>query len=127
MNDLTNPRYDPLMHLLSRIGLMAVDLGLDEEADRIFAAQRRVLADPHALDISRAIVLLKRRKAEEAIKLLQEKVLQNDPMNGVANAVLGFALQQAGLPGGRECFEKVLAASLDTASREAALAGLANA
>lgn len=122
-----SPRYDPLMHLLSRIGLMALDLGLDDEADRIFACQRKVLADPHALDISRAIVLLRRRQANQAISILREKVLVQDPMNGVANAVLGFALQQAGLPGGKECFERVLAASLDPASREAALAGLASA
>lgn len=125
MNQTDSPRYDPLMHMLSRIGLMALDMGLDEEADRIFACQRRVLADPNALDISRAIVLVKRRKPQEAIAILRDKVLRQDPMHGVANAVLGFALQQAGLPGGKECFERVLAASLDPATREAAMAGLA--
>ena len=125
MSDEENVRYDPLLHLLSRIGLMALDIGLDEEADRIFACQRRMLADPCALDISQAIVLLRRHRPQQAIDLLRGSVLGQDPNNGIANAVMGFALQQAGLPGAREHFERVLAASLDPVTREAALAGLA--
>lgn len=121
-----SPRHEPLLHLLSHIGLLALDLGLDDEAERIFACQRKMLADPNALEISRAIVMLRRSKAEEAIGILRDKVLAQDPSNGIANAVLGFALQQAGQPGSRECFERVLAASVDPVSREAALAGLAS-
>lgn len=124
-SDIVPPRYDPLAHLLSRIGLVALDIGLDEEAERIFSCQRKVLADPHALEISRAIVMIKRGKAEVAIGILRETVLAQDPMHGMANAVLGFALQQAGIDGSKECFERVLASSVDPLARDAALAGLA--
>ena len=52
-----NTRYDATVHLLSRTGLLALDARLDKEAERIFGYVRRVLADPIALEVSRAIVV----------------------------------------------------------------------
>jgi len=120
-------RYDPTVHLLSRIGLLALGAGMDDEAERIFRYQRRVLADPSALEVSRAIVLLRSGRALDAVRILREDVLAQDPAHGAANAILGVALQSAGLPGSRECFETVLTVSFDTESRALATAALAEA
>jgi len=118
-------RFDPVSHLLGGVGLLALDAGQDAEAECIFRYLRQVLADPTALDVCRATVLLQRGDPEAAAALLRESVLAEDPTHGPANAVLGYALQRAGLPGGRECFERVLAASIDPDSRAAAIEGLA--
>ena len=126
-NTSASTRYDALAHLLSRTGLLALDAGLEEEAERIFRHQRRVLADPIALEVSRAIVLLRNGRALDAVRILREEVLAEDSSHGAANAIMGVALQAAGLPGARECFETVLTVSLDSESRALASAALAEA
>jgi hypothetical protein len=119
-------RYDGTVHLLSRVGLLALDCGLDKEADDIFGYVRRVLADPTVLDVSRAIVVLENGRPADAARILRAEVLTRDPMHVTANAILGLALRAAGLPGARACFETVLAISLDGESRNIASAGLAS-
>lgn len=117
-------QYDAVSHLLARVGLLALDAGMEGEAESIFRYVRKVLAEPAVLDVSRAIVMLQRGEALRAVSVLRESVLSEDPTHGPANAALGFALQSAGLPGGRECFERVLAASIDPEARAVALEGL---
>jgi predicted Zn-dependent protease len=124
MDDVSSGQYDAMAHLLSHVGLLALDAGLEEEAESIFRYQRRVLADPAALEVSRAIVLLCRGRVDQSVEILRD-VLANDPTHAAANAILGLALQAAGEPGARECFETVLAVSVDSESREVASAGLA--
>jgi hypothetical protein len=119
-------RYDGTVHLLSRVGLLALDCGLETEAEDIFGYVRRVLADPIALEVSRAIVVLENGRPGEAVRMLRAEVLTREPMHVAANAVLGLALRAAGLPGARACFETVLAISLDGESRNIACAGLAS-
>lgn len=75
-------------------------------------------------DISEAIARLRDEQPEQAARILRNRVLERNPDHGVANAVLGFALQLAGLPGSADCFNRVLAVSLDPVSRAAALEGL---
>jgi hypothetical protein len=118
-------RYDGTVHLLSRVGLLALDCGLEEEAEDIFGYVRRVLADPTALEVSRAIVVLENGRPGEAVRMLRAEVLTRDPTHVAANAILGLALHAAGLPGARACFETVMAISLDGESRNIASAGLA--
>lgn len=116
--------YDAVSHLLSRIGLLALSIGMDVESERIFRHQRRILADPSALDVLRAMVMIEREQAHLAVRLLREDVLANEPTHGAANVVLGVALGQAGLPGVRECFETVLATCQDVVPRALAYAAL---
>jgi hypothetical protein len=118
-------RYDSVVYLLSRVGLLALSVGLEEEAECIFRYERRVLSDPGALEVARAIVMLQAGKALEAMRILRETVLAVESTHGAANAIYGVALKEAGLPGVRECFEIVLATSLDANLRTVALAELA--
>jgi hypothetical protein len=113
------------VHLLSRVGLLALDCGLEKEAERIFGYVRCVLADPTALEVSRAIVVLENGRPGEAVRMLRAEVLTKDPTHAAANAILGLALHAVGLPGARACFETVLAVSLDGESRSVATMGLA--
>jgi hypothetical protein len=117
-------RYDETVHLLSRVGLLALDARLEEEAERIFGYVRCVLADPVALEVCRAIVVLAHGRPMEAVRMLGADVLTKDPTHAAANAILGLALRAAGLPGARQCFETVLAVSLDGQSRNIAAASL---
>lgn len=75
-------------------------------------------------EIAQAIAMLQDAQPEQAADILRCRVLSRQPDHGVANAVLGFALQLAGLPGSQDCFNRVLAVSLDPVSRAAALEGL---
>jgi len=126
MRDSATTRYDATVHLLSRVGLLALEAGLEDEAGRIFRYPRRVLVDPMALEVSRAIVVLNNGRPMDAVQILRGDVLMKDPTHAAANAILGIALQAAGLPGARACFETVLAVSLDSESRGVAAAGLAH-
>ena len=117
-------RYDATVHLLSQVGLVALDGGLEDEAERIFGYVRRVLADPAPLEVSRAIVVLGNGRPLDAVRMLRTEVLESDATHAAANAVLGVALRAAGMPGARACFETVLAVSLDVESRSIAAMGL---
>jgi Tfp pilus assembly protein PilF len=118
------PHYDKVSHLLSQIGLLALCTGQDEDAERIFRRQRKVLADPASLEVARAMVMLQAGRTQDAMSVLADAVLAAEPTHAAANAVYGLALRTAGLPGERECFETVLAVSLDPALRNLALAEL---
>lgn len=75
-------------------------------------------------EIARAIEMLQDEQPELAASILRSRVLARHPDHGVANALLGFALQLAGEPGSQDCFNRVLAVSLDPVSRAAAMEGL---
>lgn len=125
MHQDINAGYDSVTHLLSRVGLLALSEGMDGDAQQIFACQRGLLSDATAIDVAQALVLLELGRSHDAIRVLREEILSEDASHAAANIVCGLALRSAGLPGARECFETVLAASIDPFLRGIALKALA--
>ena len=125
MRKEVDANYDSVTHLLSRVGLLALREEMEEAAEQLFKCQRQLLSDGVAIDVARSLVFLELGRSQEAIRVLREDILYADASHAAANVVCGLALRRAGLPGSRECFETVLAASIDPVLRAIALAALA--
>ena len=89
------PERDDL-RLLGEFGLLAAGRGMRQEALTIAAAMAAWRPDSSVAGIIRGLEALGRGRGDEAVRHLRDEALAAEPHSGEAQALLGFALEQAG-------------------------------
>ncbi|MGN6389886.1 MAG: hypothetical protein ACTHL1_10270 [Burkholderiaceae bacterium] len=115
--------YDPLVHLLCRVAIVAVRRQMDDEADRILRHVRRRVANRAALETSLALAQSLRGDHAIAERTLLD-MLAGDPDSDALRAALGVVSMRRGGERWRSYFEGILATSMDAEMRHLAYASL---
>ncbi len=85
-----------LVQLLMEIGYLAAGYGFYKEANTIFKGVRAARPKSEFPFIGMAVVKMNQGKYHDAIAVLNDHALRNNPESGLAKSFLGLALKLAG-------------------------------